>query len=96
MVDFDKPVSKNDILASLLLIADLNRPSLNQTLSWEQALKSFLSLNDPLIKTEIFIKWLSQLNPDQLQSSPEIVLLLKHIVEQKLLPYTLQKNIDSA
>ncbi|HFS6879962.1 TPA: lpg0365 family Dot/Icm T4SS effector [Legionella pneumophila] len=91
MVDFDKPVSKNDILASLLLIADLNRPSLNQTLSWEQALKSFLSLNDPLIKTEIFIKWLSQLNPDQLQSSPEIVLLLKHIVEQKLLPYTLKK-----
>lgn len=56
MVDFDKPISKNDILTSLLIIADLNKPSLNQTISWEQALESFLSLNDPLIKTEIFIK----------------------------------------
>ncbi|HAT8146406.1 TPA: hypothetical protein JA329_12895, partial [Legionella pneumophila] len=76
MVDFDKPISKNDILTSLLIIADLNKPSLNQTISWEQALESFLSLNDPLIKTEIFIKWLSQLNPDELQSSTEISLLL--------------------
>ncbi|HAT8172022.1 TPA: type IV secretion protein Dot, partial [Legionella pneumophila] len=91
MVDFDKPISKNDILTSLLIIADLNKPSLNQTISWEQALESFLSLNDPLIKTEIFIKWLSQLNPDELQSSTEISLLLKHLAEQKLLPYTLKK-----
>ncbi|HBC0467640.1 TPA: type IV secretion protein Dot [Legionella pneumophila] len=91
MVDFDKPISKNDILTSLLIIADLNKPSLNQTISWEQALESFLSLNDPLIKTEIFIKWLSQLHPDQLQSSTELFRLLKHLAEQKLLPYTLKK-----
>lgn len=91
MVDFDKPISEKEILTSLLLIADLKKQSSDETLSWRQALESFFTLDNPITKTNVLIKWLSQLNDDQLQSSLEIHLLLKHIADQGLLPYTFKK-----